>query len=189
MAFRIPNILLHNGSGQALVQVGGHRIYLGKYGSAASKEKYRRVVAETLAKGDTPVPPHPHLAFGGVSVKELILAYWRFAKGYYRKNGKLSGETDNIRVALRPVRRLYGSTPASDFGPDTLEVVQKKMLEDGLSRNGINGRVSRIKRMFRWASKKRLVPRETYYGLKSVEGLQRGRFNVRETEPVKPVTV
>jgi integrase len=41
--------------------------------------------------------------------------------------------------------------------------------------------------MFRWASKKKFVPGETYYGLKSVEGLQRGRFNVRETIPVKPV--
>ncbi len=144
-------------------------------------------MAEALAKENIPGSPQPHLACGGLSVKELILAYWRHAIGYYRKNGMLTGETDNIRVALRPVRQLYGSTPASEFGPDALEVVQRKMLEDGLSRNGINSRISKIKRMFRWASKKRHVPPETYYGLKAVEGLQRGRFNVRETKPVKPV--
>jgi integrase len=187
MSFHVPKYRLHKGSGQALVQVGGHRIYLGKYGSTRSKEKYRRVIAEALAKGNTLVPSQPCLALGGISVKELILAYLRFAQGYYRKNGKLTGETNNIRVALRLVRQLYGSTPASEFGPDTLEVVQQKMLGDGLSRNGINSRVARIKRMFRWASKKLLVPGETYYGLKAVEGLQRGRFDVRETEPVKPV--
>jgi integrase len=187
MSFQVPKYRLHKGRGQALVQVGGRRVYLGKYGSARSKEKYRRLVAEALTRKDLPASVRSNLPGGGLSVKSVILAYWRYAKGYYRKNGKLTGETDNIRAALRPVRRLYGSTPASDFGPDTLEVVQRKMLEDGLSRTGINGRISRIKRMFRWASKKKLVPKETYYGLKAVEGLQRGRFNVRETKPVKPV--
>jgi integrase len=187
MSFKAPQYRRHKGSGQALVQIGGRRIYLGKYGSPESKEKYRRLVAEALAKGKGVVHAHPQESSGGLSVKELILAYWRFAKGYYRKNGKLTGETDNIRVALRPVRRLYGSTPARDFGPDALEVIQRKMIEDDLSRNSINSRVSRIRRMFRWASKKRLVPQDTYHGLKAVDGLQQGRFNVRETNPVKPV--
>jgi len=187
MSFRVPKYRLHKGSGQALVQIGHRRIYLGKYGSAESKERYRRLVAEALAKGNGTAPVTPNSIAGGITVKAVILAYWHFAQGYYRKNGKLTGETANIRVALRPVRRLYGSTLASEFGPDALEVVQRKMMEDGLSRTGINGRISRIKRMFRWASKKRLFPRETYYGLKAVEGLQRGRFDVRETKPVKPV--
>ena len=93
--------------------------------------------------------------------------YWRFAETYYQKNGHPTGEAYNIRTALRPLRRLYGSTSASDFGPDSLEVVQRSMIDSGLSRNVINGRISRIKRMFRWASKKKLVPRETYYGSES----------------------
>jgi integrase len=120
-------------------------------------------------------------------VNQLILAYWQFAQAYYQKNGRPTGEAYNIRIALRPLRRLYGSTPASDFGPDALEVVQRSMIDGGLCRNVINGRAGRIKRMFRWASTKKLVPGETYYSLKCVGGLQRGRFNVRETTPVKPV--
>jgi integrase len=191
MSVRFPKYRLHKGSGQALVQVNGHRIYLGKHGSEESKEKYRRIVAEWLANGN--LPPSPTMAgttpgvTGGVLVDQVILAYWQFAQGYYQKNGHQTGEAYNIRTALRPLRRLYGSTPASAFGPDALEVVQRSMIDGGLSRNVINGRVSRIKRMFRWASKKKMVPGETYYGLKSVDGLQRGRFNVRETTPVKPV--
>jgi hypothetical protein len=51
MAFRTPKYRLHKGSGQALVQINGERIYLGKYGSQESKEKYRRRVAEFLAGG------------------------------------------------------------------------------------------------------------------------------------------
>ena len=54
------------------------------------------------------------------------------------------------------------------------------MIDAGLCRGVINARASRIKRMFRWASKKRLVPAETYYGLMAVEGLLRGRSKARE---------
>ena len=54
MAFRTPKYRLHKGSSQALVQINGERIYLGKYGTGASKEKYRRLVAEFLAGGQKP---------------------------------------------------------------------------------------------------------------------------------------
>ena len=60
------------------------------------------------------------------------------------------------------------------------------MIDADLSRKVINGRVSRIKRMFRWASKKRFVPPVTYHGLKAVEGLLLGRSNARETGTIKP---
>ena len=46
MPFRVPKYRFHKGSGQALVQINGQRIYLGVYESAESKEKYRRIVAE-----------------------------------------------------------------------------------------------------------------------------------------------
>ena len=42
--------------------------------------------------------------------------------------------------------------------------------------------------MFRWASKKKLVPAETYHGLKAVEGLLRGRSKARETQPLGAVS-
>ena len=50
MSFRTPKYRLHRGSGQALVQVNGKRIYLGKYGTEESKERYRKIVAEWLAR-------------------------------------------------------------------------------------------------------------------------------------------
>lgn len=36
---RIPIYRHHKGSGQALVQINGRRIYLGRYGSEESKER------------------------------------------------------------------------------------------------------------------------------------------------------
>jgi integrase len=61
------------------------------------------------------------------------------------------------------------------------------MIEAGLTRRSINGRVSRVKRLYRWASEQELVPPSTYHGLLAVRGLQRGRSAARETEPVTTV--
>ena len=53
-----------------------------------------------------------------VTINELILAYWRHAEKHYRRpDREPSQELENMRDALRPLRKLYGSTPAADFGP------------------------------------------------------------------------
>jgi integrase len=187
----IPKYRLHKGSGQALVQIDGRRTYLGRHGTEESKERYRRIIASWLATGKppddgaadrvTPASPVPQ------SVSELILGYWNFAKSYYRKHGKLTGEADNIRTALRPVLEMYGHTPAREFGAKALVLVRQAMIQAGLARKVINARVSRIKRMFRWAAKEELIPAGIYHCLLAVEGLQRGRSAARETAPVQPV--
>jgi hypothetical protein len=76
MPFRTPKYRLHKGSGQALVQIKGERIYLGKYGSEESKDQYRRLVAEFFAGGNKPdkraeTPFHPAAQ---ITVNGLILA-------------------------------------------------------------------------------------------------------------------
>jgi hypothetical protein len=56
MSIRMPKYRLHKGSGQALLQINGHRIYLGKYGTAESKQKYRRIMAQWLEQQATRRP-------------------------------------------------------------------------------------------------------------------------------------
>ena len=90
-------------------------------------------------------------------------------------------------MALKPLRQLYGSTPAAEFGPKKLKAVRQKMIENGLCRRVINNRVGRIKRMFKWAVADELVPPGVYHGLQAVTGLAYGRTPARETEPVKPI--
>jgi len=181
-ARRVPSYRLHKSTGQARVIISGKHVYLGKYGTPESWEKYHRVVADSLNGQSGAILATSLDASRGPSptIEELILAYWRHAQAYYVKNGETTGETDNIRAALRPLRRLYGSTKAVQVGPDHLELVRQSMIAADISRKVINARVSRIKRMFRWASKKRFVPPETYHGLKAVDGLLRGRSNARE---------
>jgi hypothetical protein len=46
-----PSYVKHKASGQAVVYQNGRTTYLGKYGSAASKEAYKRLVAEWTVTG------------------------------------------------------------------------------------------------------------------------------------------
>ena len=73
MALRTPKYRRHKGSGQALVQINGQRIYLGKHGSEQSKERYRRLVARHLQSNEAPPPPSASAA--ELTVNELIVGW------------------------------------------------------------------------------------------------------------------
>ena len=48
MTVRPPKYQLHKATGQARVRINGHDIYLGKYRSPESEERYRQVIADWL---------------------------------------------------------------------------------------------------------------------------------------------
>ena len=118
----------------------------------------------------------------------MILAFWRHAEVHYRApDGTPSGELVNLKVAIRPLRKLYGETPARDFGPLALRAVRDEMVRSGLARTSVNARVNRIRRAFRWAASVELVPVAVVQALATVAGLQAGRTDARETDPIGPV--
>jgi integrase len=185
---RPPAYRRHKARNLAVVTIAGKDHYLGPYGSPESHEQYARLIAQWNANGRQPINTQDtQTTTPPLTVSELILRYWTFATAYYVKNGRPTGEADNIRLALRPLRKLYGSTPAHQFGPKALLLVRQAMIDDGLTRKSINARVSRTKRLFRWASRQELVPGGVYHGLLAVEGLQHGRSQARETRPVSTV--
>jgi integrase len=186
---RPPVYRLHKARNLAVVTIAGKDRYLGPYGSPESHEMYARLIAELHAGGQQSVTAQPAEPQGdaALTVNDLIVRYYDFAKTYYVKNGKPTGEGDNIRHALRPLRRLFGYSTASDFGPKALLLVRQHIIDAGLARKVINARVGRIKRLFRWASRQELVPAGVYHGLLAVEGLQRGRSAAREAGRVTTV--
>jgi integrase len=172
--------------------VDGVDHYLGPYGSDESHQLYERVIAEWRAKRQAQVARtsknvSPNRQIGDLTVEKVIALFWRFAKSHYIKDGEPTGELDNLKHALRPVRKLYGSLPARDFGPLCLKVLQRQMIADGLSRPVINSRIGKIKRVFRWAVSEQLCPPDVLQGLQSVMGLQRGRTEAREPDPIEAV--
>src|SRR5262249_21141716 len=103
------------------------------------------------------------------------------------KKGRLTSEVDNIRQALRFIRRLYGHSPVALFGPLALKAVRGIMIEAGRCRKLINKDVGRIRGMFQWAVGNEMLPVTVYQALMTVPGLARGRHpEVKETEPVGP---
>lgn len=182
---RTPSYRLHKPTGLAVVTLGSRDIYLGKFGAPESRAEFDRVLAEWLANGRR--LPTLAASASDVSINEMMLAYLTFADGYYVKNGKPTTEPVNIRLALRPLRRLYGHTLARSFGPLALKAVRQVMIATGLCRSEVNKRVRHVLRAFKWAVGEEIVPPSIHHGLRAVSGLRRGRSDVRESEPVRPV--
>ena len=186
LSSRLPSYRLHKPSGLAVVSIGGRDVYLGKHDTDESRGEYDRLIAEWLANGRT-IPRRVSGSGLDISVNELMLTYLDHADSYYLKNGKPTSEPGNIRLAIRPLRQLYGDTPAGEFGPLQLEAVRQAIIGTGICRSGVNRRVRLIVQAFKWAVAKGMVPLSLHHGLQAVSGLRRGRCDVGETEPVKPV--
>jgi integrase len=187
---RLPKYRHYKPKDLAVVRLDGKDHYLGKYDSEESREKYRRLVAEWFATLGHPTRPGTtgeSEPGGGLIVNELILAYAGFVDVYYMKDGHPTVEPGNIRLVLRIVRRLYGTTPANDFGPLALKAVRNEMVRAGNCRSEINRRIGRIVRMFKWGVSEELVPPGVFEALRTVTGLRKGRSQAREKPPIGPV--
>jgi integrase len=196
-----PHYRLHKQSGQAVVSLplgdGNYRdILLGTFDTPGSRQEYARVLAEWEGSGQ-----HLRRAVSAVSdltVNEVAARFWRHAEQHYRHpDGTTTNELHDFKYSLRPLKHLYGDTPAKSFGPLALKAVRELMIagyehaeygpQQALCRGVINQRIGRIRRMFKWAVENELVPPSILHGLQAVGGLQQGRSQARETEAVKPV--
>jgi hypothetical protein len=122
------------------------------------------------------------------NIASLASAYTTYVKQYYvDEHGNTTKEADDIRYSLTPLTNLFAALPVNEFGPLKLIEVRNSMIGLDWSRNLINQRVGRIKRMFKWAVSRQLVSPIVYQGLITVEGLKRGRCAARETEKRRPV--
>jgi hypothetical protein len=147
---RIPRYRLHKRSGQAIVTLNGRDHYLGPHGSQTSKAEYDRLIAEWLVSGRRRAQPEE--SSPAPTIDHIIHGFWQHAQIHYRRpDGTPTSELDNFRQALRPLRRLYGTSSPSQFGPKALKAVREHMAANGWCRANINKQVSRIKSVFRWA--------------------------------------
>jgi hypothetical protein len=79
---KVPPYCLHKPTGQAYVRVNGRFHSLGPHGSAQSREKYARLIAEwtSASKYSEPTNASPS---GRITVVELITSYIKFIRTYY----------------------------------------------------------------------------------------------------------
>lgn len=210
---KLPSYRRHS-SGQARVTINGRAHYLGVYGSPASKQAYKVLLAEWLASGE---PESFGVAQQQLTMAQVMADYLSYCKKYYGPTSSSSSEYSNIRQAIRPVAKLYSDLRAADFGPVQFKAVRQMLIESEctrmkpkrntktkrrkpkatvvdkqvsrpkLSRGYTNDLMKRVCRMFRWAATEGMLPASTYDTLRLIPSLQRGRTEAREAESVKPV--
>ena len=126
-------------------------------------------------------------AAGGLTVAELLARFRRWAEGYYRgPDGAMTGEVEQLRMALKLWRERYGLTPVADFGPVRLRELRDAMVDQGWSRGTVNRRVRAVRRVVKWGVGEELVDPTVLTRLDALTPLRRGRCGARETDPVKP---
>jgi integrase len=188
---RVPSYRKHRPSGQAVVTLTGlggrsRDIYLGPHGSPESHREYVRLIAEWA--GTVAGPAHQGAAQAdALSVNELLVKFWAHVEQYYVKNGRPTSEQHNYKAALKPLRLLYGLTPAARFTPISLKALRQHYVTHGLARSEVNRRVRLVRSVFRWGVAEGLLPSGVWEALRAVPGLKKGRSEARETAPVRPV--
>jgi integrase len=181
---RVPSYRRHKPTEQAVVTLAGRDIYLGRWNTVASRHEYDRLIGEWLAAGRR-LPRST--TSSDTTIVELAAEYWRFAQGYYRKNGEPTRSLERTRMAIKVLKELYGPIAATDFGPLALQAIQQRFVRDGKARPYVNYLVEEIKRVFKWGVSQELVPAAVFQALATVPGLRKGRTDAREPEPIGPV--
>ena len=171
------------GSDRAFVELDGHRFYLGIYDTPESHEAYHRLLAEWAANGS-----HASVSREQLTIVELCARYWEHALRYYvLPDGTHTSEVHCLKQVLSILKKMYGQKCVSEFGPLALKAVRQGMIDKGWVRTRVNSQIGRLKLLFKWGVAEELVAASVYQALCAVPGLKRGRCNVPEPEPVKPV--
>ena len=171
----------HKESGLAFIELEGRRIYLGKYGSKASKQEYDRLLGEYLANGRKLPPTQSKTR---ISCQELAIHFLEWAEEYF-----MSQPTSfaHIRKAMEFFVKHYGREPVDNFAPQSLVFVQKQLVEYGYARLVVNRYVGIIKRAFKHGAQFGWVEPSTSHALQVVDNLKKGRTKAHEFRGVPPV--
>jgi integrase len=211
---RVPSYCLHKPSGKAYVRLNGVMVYLDKYNSPKSIERYTQLICEYPT-------PESRKSFilkpndGKLTIAELVARYWEWAKTEARYSTE---ELGVIRSATRPLLALYAHSIAEQFSPLNLKAVREWIIQTGDQRKGrkpaadptqpnvghlersekhkpvarsyVNRLTTYARRLFKWATANGLLPVSVYQSLECVDGLRYGRCDeVREPQQVMPVPI
>ena len=116
----IPSYLLHNQTGRARAvwtdSTGQrrHQMLEGAYNSPESRSAFAALLLELQTAPHRAQSP----AREGITLAELLLAYFDHAERHYRgPDGVPTSEIYEVKIVVRALRELYATTPVSQFGP------------------------------------------------------------------------
>lgn len=139
----------------------------------------RRSYAELLALLATaePRPAAPANPPTSLTVAE-VFARWQAEEA--PRYGE-SRERVNVELAFAPLLKLYTRTPAAEIDALALEKVRGAMIALRWSRVTINNNCGRIRTVWRWAERQRLLPRGSWANLRTLPPLLANDARVKES--------
>lgn len=185
-------------SGQARLKIGGRHRYLGVHGSKESWAEYERLLARWRA--GLSLDDRTPAASATLTVSEVLARWEAHALETYSATGR---EYQQFRHTVRPLVALHGTLPAKDFTAELLEQLLLVMASGawmpaarkaryaktghsvGWSRAVINRRLVRIKTVWKWAEKRKLVPPGSHAHLCTVRPLSKTERRVK-SRPRRP---
>lgn len=187
----------------ARTKLFGQEISLGLYGSEESFKRLEEVRAQWRAGPTGYVKPTVDL-----TVADLAFSWMEHVErnGLYRhKDGTPTTELEGWRSSLVPLRRLFESKLAREFGPRDLKALQASMAtgswmraedlergtrvqskEKGYCRKTVNQRIRRVVRLFAFGVSEELIPVEVYQALLTVPSLPAGTKLAKDYPEIGP---
>lgn len=196
----VPAYRHHKSTGRAVVYVNRKSIFLGKYDSSESRQRYAEIVAQ-ITSGQpvsTSSKAPPRRTAAGPSVAALCLRFVADKLPSYAVD-----EQHCFRGAMRVLVELFGETPVEEFGPIRLRTVRAAMVQgnpEAIGRDGelkprkpwsryfVNKQIKRLRRLFRWGVSWEMVPVAIADALATVESLRAGDTEAAESRPREAVS-
>jgi integrase len=173
----IPSYRRHRASGQAVVTLNGVDHYLGPWNTEASRAEYDRVTSEWLVRGRRLSSHHG----ADPLMKELILGFYGHCVATMR-----DVEIEKVKLAMKPVRSLYGETKVSEFKAVAYRAVRSHLIKSGLAISTIRDRMGIVRRMIAWGVEHEMAPAESLQRIEAVGGLRAGRDGVKPSRKIRP---
>lgn len=182
---KAPSYRRHRATGRAVVTLNGRDHYLGEHGTAVSRAAYDELIAKWLHNGRR--LPDESAEEVGFSVNEVALGFLKDCEQRFanRRSGRKG--MYRVKLAIKPLKRLFGRERAAEFGPRSLVRVRDELVSYGYARTTVNEYVCIVKDVFRWAVRDEMLAPIVYHALSAVTGLRSGDSTAPEPQKVMPV--
>ncbi|MBY0313125.1 MAG: hypothetical protein K2W85_13730, partial [Phycisphaerales bacterium] len=123
-----------------------------------------------------------------LTLRQLADLHQQHASKYYRRrDGRPSGEADNLRAVMKRFVAFAGeASPASKINRHQVRAWMDQLAAEKLARTYINTCLRKLRTITRWAADLDYVPTSIIEDLRLVKSLQPGRSAARESAKPKP---
>lgn len=122
------------------------------------------------------------------TVNELCDRWLRHAQTYYRHpDGTPTGRAAVNTIHLRALRTLYGNRPVEALAHPDMLALRDHLVGRGLARVTVNGHLTSVRQLFKWALDEALISATAKAELTQVANLRPFRSAARETQPIRAV--